>query len=187
MNSKSRYRRYTIRSLFILIVAAAIPVWWASTERAKYIRELKTASELRKLEPQLEIRMHPVGGSQLFNNLADRLGISTQWNQRVIGVDITGSIYGEREIDVDEIPIDFNDADFHRILPQLRKLPHLRKLYLHFTRTSDEILDEIASLDKLDFVNLKQTGMSSPAVRSLESEMPNTKIAFFHDLLDPWE
>jgi hypothetical protein len=58
---------------------------------------------------------------------------------------------------------------------------YLNELYFQLTRLTDTSIPKFRVFDRLKFINLQQTAATSAAVKRLEEELPNTKIAFFHD------
>jgi hypothetical protein len=176
-----RRLRFTLRVLLVLVALAALPCWWVGSQLTQYRFEQSALARIRKVAPKLHVEYTSKTPAWL-----SRMGIRPTWLERVTDIDVTGTT-GGRNVSADEIPLDFDDTKFAAILDDLRKFSQLNELYFQLTRLSDSSLPKLREFERVKFINLQQTAATSLGVKKLESEMPNTKIAFFHDLTDPWQ
>lgn len=176
-----RRLRFTLRVLLLLVAFAAIPCWWVGSQLTLYRIEQSAVASIKKVAPALHVEYTNTTPNWLL-----RMGIRPSWLERVTDIDVTGTT-GGKFVSPDEIPLDFDDTKFAAILDDLRKFNQLNELYFQLTRLSDASLPKLCEFERVKFINLQQTGATSAGVKKLESELPNTKIAFFHDLTDPWQ
>ena len=173
MIANRNFKRFSIRVLLVATLLAALPAWWVASKRSEFAHETRIVAQLKETHPDLVVRRMPAGPAWL-----SRLGYSPPWLERVWGLDATGVVYGGKPVPL-PLPMDFDDADLKEMMPRIRELSYLKKLYLPFTNITDKSLPELATLHQLDFLNLQQTGMTSDGVRKLENNLPNAEIKFF--------
>lgn len=173
--------RFTLRILLLLTAIAAIPCWWIQSELTAFRAEQAALQRIREVAPELYVEFIDITPSWLI-----RVGVQPAWLQRVDQLDVTG-ITGGRDFSLDEIPLQFDDGAFSAIRDDLQEFDHLKSLYLQFTRVTDTSIPKLRAFDNLRYINLQQTGATTAVVKNLETEMPSTKISFFHDLKEPWK
>lgn len=168
--------RFTLRMLLLLTAVAAIPCWWIQSELSAYRSEQAALQRIREVVPELYVEFTDTTPSWLT-----KVGIHPGWLRRVDEIDVTGTT-GGREFSLAEIPLEFDDRAFAAILDDLQEFDHLKSLYLQLTRVTDTSIPKLRVFDKLTYINLQQTEATTAVVKKLETEMPSTKISFFHDL-----
>jgi hypothetical protein len=148
--------QFSIRSLFALTIAVAIPCSWLAVEMKK-AREQKEAVE----------RITNMGGGVRYARKADALGNglpgseppAPAWLQDLLGVDFFTEV----------VQADFNSTGVTDAgLGPIEGLPQLRWLFLGGTRVTDAGLERIRMSTRLEGVDLDYTQVTDSGLRHIK-------------------
>jgi hypothetical protein len=81
--------------------------------------------------------------------------------------------------DIILINLDGKEEDVREVLTSISRLKRLAILQIYDTRLVDSDLDKIAAIGSLQWVVLKQAGVSEEAVAMLRERMPGTFVSYF--------
>jgi len=174
-----RWRRFRLRTLFLLILLAALPLSWIAARHRQAARERAAIEAIRE-----------VGGTFGFYGRRELFG----WKAPVWAHELAGS--GPRVADLwFREPSEFSDADAE-LLVRLDPLPALslhntqvtdrgletlsqhrgiQRLDLKGTPVSDEGLRYVAAMSQLTSLDLRETKVTCTGIE-LIGEMPNLQV-----------
>lgn len=168
-----RYRLRIVLLIALLIVGLVIiPALWIASNAREYRDELVAVERIRKILPDSVIRFQFQGPAWM-----ERLGFNPPWLTRVDGFDATGTLLGSKPFVPGQMTLDFDDTDFAAIKDDLKQFRHLDYLSLKWTKLTDESMPLLRELTSVGFINLRETAITSDAVKQLKRDMPNTGFA----------
>ena len=180
--------QFSLRSLLVLTVAAAIPFSWLAVE-------MKRAREQREAVAAI-VRL---GGGVLYdyNIVGDfmlqplKKSPSPACLHNLVGDDFLGSVvtvvlWGHQVADAELAHLKvFRNLRFLSLsgtrvsdggLEHLKSLTQLQWLSLDRTQVTDVGLKHLAALPRLESLNLKHTGVTEGGVMKLQQVLPNCRI-----------
>jgi hypothetical protein len=182
--------QYSIRSLFVLTAAVAIPCAWVAEVRNEARKQREAVEEIEK-----------AGGAPLFDyelGASDRsMPVDTPpgpyWLCKLLGEDpfvnvtwvwLDGPRVGDAGLEQLKALPQLQVLDLHHTkvtdagLVHLKGLTQLKVLYLSDTRVTDAGLEHLKRLANLQDLDLSDTKVTSAGVRDLQKALPNAKITW---------
>ncbi len=161
-----RWYQYRLRSLFLLMLVAAIPLGWLSV-KLKAARQQKAAVEA----------IEKLGGQVVYDYQRDEFDTTSKcpgpaWLRKLLGDDLFANV---RRVD---LTVEITDAD----LETLKRLPQLQELCLGFS-VSDAGLERLKGLAQLQALYLEYANISDAGLKHLSGlsqlqrlSVPGTKV-----------
>lgn len=167
---KRRWFQFRLRTLLIAILVLSLPLSWFAVrlERARRQREAveqvaKRGGELRcyYLDWDTQIRTTKV---------------TPDWLQALLGEDLSHDFFqASTAYDANCIECDLSGDEDFRSLP---RLPTVRYACLRNCRVTDNMVEYLKDLPRLEYLELSGTQVTSEGFRRVQKEIPHCRVCF---------